>query len=120
MFAEKLVMMMEATSSIGSFFSPSGVLHVSCPSLELSEHCGESMLTMWKDMPPSRRSWFEQAQLHGSTMSSVAHLFYVLRRHFSVARRRVSPRQLRTQRPHFWSGIPARCLCIPQLIRLRG
>ena len=47
--AEKLVMMMDATSSSGSFFSPSAVLHVNCPSRQLSEHCGVSMLTMWYD-----------------------------------------------------------------------
>jgi hypothetical protein len=45
--AEKLVMMMDATSSSGSFRSPSADLHVNCPSLQLIEHCGASMLTMW-------------------------------------------------------------------------
>jgi hypothetical protein len=46
MDAEKLVMMMDAMSSSGSFFSPSAVLQVNWPSLQLNEHCGESMLTM--------------------------------------------------------------------------
>ncbi len=50
MVAEKLVMMIDATSSNGRRFSPSAVLHVSWPSRQLSEHCGESMLTMWKLM----------------------------------------------------------------------
>jgi hypothetical protein len=39
-------MMMDAMSSSGSFRSPSADLHVNWPSLQLSEHCGESMLTM--------------------------------------------------------------------------
>jgi hypothetical protein len=47
MLAEKLVMMMDATSSNGSLRSPSAVLQVNWPSLQLNEHCGESMLTMW-------------------------------------------------------------------------
>jgi hypothetical protein len=46
MEAEKLVMMMEATSSRGNRRSPSAVLQVNCPSRQLNEHCGESMLTM--------------------------------------------------------------------------
>lgn len=47
MLAEKLVMMIDATSSSGSDFSPSSVRHVSRPSRHESEHRGESMLTMW-------------------------------------------------------------------------
>jgi hypothetical protein len=58
MLAEKLVMMIEATSSIGNCFTPSEVLQVNCPSRQEIEHCGASMLTMWKDIPqpfhPSR------------------------------------------------------------------
>jgi hypothetical protein len=41
-----MVMMMAATSSSGSFRSPSAVLQINWPSLQLIEHCGESMLTM--------------------------------------------------------------------------
>jgi hypothetical protein len=47
MLAEKLVIMIDATSSIGSLLSGSpGTLHVNCPSRQLIEHCGESMLTI--------------------------------------------------------------------------
>jgi len=45
---EKLVMMIEAMSSRGRRFSPSAVLQVNCPSRQLREACGESMVTMWK------------------------------------------------------------------------
>ena len=41
-------MMIEATSSIGRRFSPSAVLQVNCPSRQLRDACGESMVTMWK------------------------------------------------------------------------
>src|SRR6266536_646149 len=44
--------MMDATSSNGSFFSPSAVLQVNCPSRQLKLHWGLSMLTMWYDIRP--------------------------------------------------------------------
>lgn len=45
----KLVIMMAATSSKGSWRSPSSVRQMSCPLRHVNEQCGESMLTMWND-----------------------------------------------------------------------
>ena len=45
--AEKLVMMMDAMSSSGSFLAPSSVVQTSCPSRHVRSALGAAMLTMW-------------------------------------------------------------------------
>ena len=72
--AEKLVTMMDATSSSGSFFSPSAVLQTSCPSRTESEHCGESMLTMWNDTAASetQKGYVSGARDSGKALKTAA------------------------------------------------